>query len=259
MRRAARVLLTRSPRLYRAARQALQAARFVARRPHEPEFAAFAQLRQRAGLFLDVGANTGTSAMSFRIFRREEPILSVEPNADLERELRLVRRLVRRMDYMLCAAGEEDGELPLYVPVYRGVAMDTVASARRDAVQERWSLRRQLGARVDGPALRIQERVVPVRRLDGLGLAPGFVKLDVEGFELEVLRGLRETIERTRPVVLVERSASFDEVSEFLGRYAYRPFAYVSGDFAPYERHDVTNVFFLPPDVAPTSPPTSIA
>jgi FkbM family methyltransferase len=252
MRRAARLLLLRSPRVYRAARQVRQVARFFARRPHEPEFAAFAQLRQREGLFLDIGANTGASAMSFRIFCRDAPILSIEPNPDLERELRLVRRLVRRMEYMLCAAGEEDGETSLYVPVYRGVPMDTVASVRRDAVEERWSLRRQLGAGVDGPALRIEQRVVPLRRLDGLGLMPRFVKLDVEGFELAVLRGLAHTLDRARPVVLVERSDSFADVTEFLRGYDYRPFAFLAtaAQFAPYADQDVANVFFLPPDVA---------
>jgi FkbM family methyltransferase len=251
MRRAGRVLLLRLPRIYRAARQARQVARFLARRPHEPEFAAFGQLN-RTGLFLDVGANTGTSAMSFRIFRRGDPILSIEPNPDLERELRLVRRLVRRMEYMLCAAGDADGEVALHVPVYRGVAMDTVASVRLDAVQERWSLRRQLGARVDGPELRIEERAVPVRRLDDLGLEPAFVKLDVEGFELAVLRGLEQTVERARPVVLVERSDSFADVTQFLTSRGYELFVYAtaSRELVPYAAQDVTNVFFLPPDAA---------
>jgi FkbM family methyltransferase len=185
--------------------------------------------------------------MSFRLFRRE-PIVSIEPNADLERELRLVRRLVRRMEYVLCAAGEEDGEATLFVPAYGRVGLDTVASLRRDAVDERWSLRRQLGAAVDGPALRVEERTVPVRRLDGLGLSPGFVKVDVEGFEVEVLRGLAETIDRARPVLLVERSASFAGVREFLEARDYRPFAYVphSRELVPLDAHDVTNVVFLP-------------
>jgi FkbM family methyltransferase len=242
----------RSPRLYRALRQVLQVGRYLARRPHEPEFAAFAHLGDDDGMFLDVGANTGTSAMSFRIFRRANPILSVEPNPALERELRLVRRIVGRMDYLMCAAGEENGRLPLYVPAYRRVPVDTVASVRRDSVDERWSLRRQLGNRVDGPRLEVREQDVPVRRLDDLALAPAFVKVDVEGFEVEVLRGLAETLRSHRPVVLVERSASYAGVEELLGALGYSAFAYVPGEarLVPYASQDVTNVFFLPAEAA---------
>jgi FkbM family methyltransferase len=252
MRRALRLVLLRSPRLYRVLRQILQIARYLARRPHEPEFAAFAQFGARAGMFLDVGANTGTSAMSFRIFCRPNPILSIEPSPALERELRLVRRLVRRMDYLICAAGEQNGRMSLYTPAYRRVPVDTVASVRRDSVEERWSLRRQLGERVDGPQLEVREQSVPVRRLDDLALAPAFVKVDVEGFELEVLRGLAETLHSHHPIVLVERSASYTGVEEFLGGLGYSAFAYLAdaARLVPFASQDVTNVFFLPPDVA---------
>ena len=33
---------------------------------------------------------------------------------------------------------------------------------------------------------------------------PDFIKIDVEGMEMQVLRGLQKTIKRTRPVLLVE-------------------------------------------------------
>ena len=40
--------------------------------------------------------------------------------------------------------------------------------------------------------------------LDELGLAPGFIKLDVEGSEVRALRGARETIKRCRPIMVME-------------------------------------------------------
>jgi FkbM family methyltransferase len=46
---------------------------------------------------------------------------------------------------------------------------------------------------------------VPVRRLDDLALGDvGFIKIDVEGHELAVLRGATETLKRNRPALLVE-------------------------------------------------------
>ena len=44
-----------------------------------------------------------------------------------------------------------------------------------------------------------------MRRLDDLALGDvGFVKIDVEGHELAVLRGAAETLQRNRPPLLVE-------------------------------------------------------
>lgn len=46
--------------------------------------------------------------------------------------------------------------------------------------------------------------MVPLVPLDDLRLAPGFIKLDVEGMELNVLLGGEKTIREHRPVILFE-------------------------------------------------------
>ena len=54
--------------------------------------------------------------------------------------------------------------------------------------------------------------------------AIGLLHVDVEGFELQVLRGARGIIESSLPVVVYERHLSdgdVDEVREFLGQFGY--------------------------------------
>jgi FkbM family methyltransferase len=54
---------------------------------------------------------------------------------------------------------------------------------------------------------------IPMRRLDDLALDEvDFIKVDVEGFELQVLEGARDTLARCRPVVIVEQK-------DFASRY----------------------------------------
>ena len=45
---------------------------------------------------------------------------------------------------------------------------------------------------------------VEIRTLDSYGLAPDLIKIDVEGFEPQVLRGARQTIARHRPLIMFE-------------------------------------------------------
>lgn len=236
----AKLLLARSPRLYGAARRVRALGLFALRRPHEPDFAAFALFPEREGLFLDVGANLGNSALSFRIFNSRSPILSIEPNPFHERDLRFVKRLIRNFDYELFAAGDSSGEATLHVPFYKGLALTGEASLIEPDGRPWWAQEQGV------ETVETRTLHVPVRPLDELRLQPDFVKIDVEGAEDVVLRGMTETLDRARPVLLLERSAAAAEVDELLRSRGYTPHVYDGKRLQPFHGQHVTNVFYLP-------------
>jgi FkbM family methyltransferase len=240
-----KLLLARAPVVYRWAHRSGAWLRFALRRLNEPDFAGFRHFQDRDGVFLDIGANIGQSAMSFRRVHRTAPILSIEANPRLERDLRFVKRFVRRFDYRICAASDEAGSLPLHVPVYRGLTLTGEASVDASAARDPYWTQQQGVADSDG-AVELQVTEVPSIRLDDLRLAPAFVKIDVEGFELRVLKGLEATLAEHRPIVLLERPDG-REVPEFLGAMGYRPFVYLAREdrFEP-DAGGSQNVFYLP-------------
>ena len=62
---------------------------------------------------------------------------------------------------------------------------------------------------------------IQLRAFDSLELAPDIIKIDVEGAEPNVLRGMRTTLEKQRPLLLLERSTSFDTCQTILGEAGY--------------------------------------
>ena len=137
---------------------------------------------------IDVGVAAGTPEL-YAAFPGV-PLLLVEPLAEHEAHLREIVAARPGSSYALAAGGPEPGELE--IAVHRVLACSSVLGDRDP----------------DGePAAR---RVVPVVRIDDLvaerGLrGPFVVKVDVEGAELQVLAGARETLAAT-DVVLLEVS-----------------------------------------------------
>lgn len=249
-----RLLLIHSKHVYMIVRRALVVARYVMRKPHEQDFAAFSLFPDRTGHFLDVGANAGQSALSFRLFNRHAPILSLEPNPYHEKDLRFLKKILPRFDFMICGAGDENASLTLFVPSYRGVPLTGEASLVREEAENSYWLREHLNSE-SSPELGIIELTVQVRRLDEFNLAPSFVKIDVEGFELSVLRGLSETLKEHRPILLIEKSKQFERVRDFLADLEYTPLAFKvqSNRFDPHGIEHAGNVFFLPKEAVQSS------
>jgi len=61
---------------------------------------------------------------------------------------------------------------------------------------------------------------VPMIALDSLALTDiDLIELDLEGYEYDALLGAKETIERNKPVLIIENAA--DEVKQFLSTLGY--------------------------------------
>lgn len=242
-REALKVMLTRYPRAYDSLRRPYAVSRYWLRRPHDPVYGVFALFPERHGAFLDVGANAGMSALSFRIYNRQEPVVSIEPNPFHEADLRFAGRLVKNFTYHICAAGREDGTMMLHVPVYRNVPLTTEASLLIEEVEASVSLRARLGSRMDTADFEVVTHAVPVRRLDSLELDPAFIKLDVQGFEYEALLGLEATLRRMHPILLIETPG--EDARCFLAAMDYEAFTYLYRErrLVPETHRDVNTIF----------------
>ena len=173
------------------------------------------RLPGRTRCCVDVGANIGNHCLFFS--RRFAKVLAFEPNP-------LAVDLLR---WNLRANG------------VRNVTVHAAGLAERASKATLSIVDRNLGAShvVAGPADESagDDRVqVDLVRGDDLLLdekAVDLVKIDVEGFELGVLRGLQRTLERHRPIVLAEAlparidpATGTTEVAELLASLGYVPY-----------------------------------
>ena len=152
----------------------------------EPELRLLPRLCPGDEIAIDVGANHGDYTAILVGLARD--VIAVEPNPDIVRvlEARLGDEIRRqRLQLVQGALGAEAGTARLFVP---------------DAGSGLASL--------DAPPIATAGKAieVSVRRLDDLvgGRRIGFIKIDVEGYEVAVLRGGMGIISESRPTLLIE-------------------------------------------------------
>jgi hypothetical protein len=103
-------------------------------------------------------------------------------------------------------------------------------------------------------ASQIAPVTVPIVTLDDFcrerSLRPQFVKIDVEGFELEVLRGAFEVLQEFRPILIAEiLGESCDAAWQLLRRCRYVPMSSDGAVLARCQNLD-SNMLFVPEEKA---------
>lgn len=214
----------------------------AARRLVEPDFAALCLFDwQETPLFLDIGGNRGLAADAMRLLVPAARLVAFEPNPFLYRQLTKLYARDPGITCMDIALGDESHDAVLWVPVYRDWVFDGLGSLdRREAAE--WLDDDRLYF-FDPRHLRLQEHPCRIRRLDELELSPSFVKIDVQGHELEVLRGAEQTLARCQPLLMIE-DASDEEKIEFLRRFDYT-IANFEGNRLNLRQAGKVNSFFL--------------
>lgn len=185
---------------------------------------ALKQLVKPGSVVLDIGANVGVHTLLLAsLVGPAGRVLAFEPTdyavKKLRRSLDLNTDLAERVTVFHCfLAGGNGGDVP-------------------DAIYSSWPLTASEGLHHKHLGLAMPTNAAPARSIDAILAELGrpsvhLVKIDVDGFESEVLRGATALLRDNRPIfvmelspyVLDERGSSLDELLSFFIPNGYRFF-----------------------------------
>ncbi len=236
-------MYSRFPGIYRLEFHLARKLRSWLRTPIEKDHLIFKSFRRHRNLLVvDVGANLGQTIDAIRMCGWDCDIVSFEPIPHLYRRLQSTYRDSPRLTLHNQALGEARATQAFFIPRYRHLVFEGLASLDREKALH-W-LNHETLAGFDARQLDVQQIEVDVATLDDYGLDPFLIKLDVQGEELAVLKGARRTIERSRPIFLIETPNLQQEVA-FLKQFNYELFAF---DGRAFKRGKLgpLNSFMLP-------------
>jgi len=208
-----------------------------------------ARLVPAEAIVFDVGAHAGQYTKLFARAAPQGRVYAFEPGSYARTLLRVaiwVRRL-RNVTIVPIALGDAEGVAVLNIPVKRSGSFGFGLS-HLGAPADRWT--------------EIEQELVAQTTLDAAVAALGldrldFVKADIEGWEMRLLRGASDSLARLRPRLLLELSAEHlrragdhaEDAFDWLAARAYRPFTMDAGHrlnalAAPRDG----DIWFLPAD-----------
>ena len=184
----------------------------------EREIHLIPSLADPARTALDIGANKGV--YTFALLNHCRRVHAFEPNPKLFRVLK--RWATGKAELYDIALSDETGEADLLVPRSSKGYSNQGASLSEIKVQGDHGIAR-----------------VRTSRLDDMDIHDiGFMKIDVEGAEMAVLRGAKETIARDKPVMMIELEAvhtgrPIEDLIAEVECYGYKGKALVGDDLVP--------------------------
>lgn len=187
---------------------------FAEKLSKQPHMTVLGLVHHPIDLILDVGANTGQFARDMRGKFPRAHIVSFEPLPGPFVALQAWAQADGNATALNCALGEAEAVLPIHSHIDHSASSSMLAPAAE-------------GLAAFPQMARQQPVEVPVHRLDGalagIGRAAGpgtLLKLDVQGFELAVLRGAPETL---RAVSALISEVNIDPI--YVGQAGFRDLA----------------------------------
>lgn len=192
----------------------------------EPELMHLDALLVSREIAIDIGANEGM--YTYALAKRFARVYSFEINAEVTGLLENYKS--EKIELVRCGLSSASGEARFFVPVSGGLVQTGWGSLDPGNLPE---------------AERVIETRVPLKTLDEFKIGGvGFIKIDVEGHEVEVLKGAAETIANSRPVILMELKKHF--VSWADGWFAALDYKHVRLEDLTGKQGSEQNHIFLP-------------
>jgi FkbM family methyltransferase len=200
---------------------------------HDEDYIIFSYFNDPAAIIIDAGANYGYSATSMWASGALCKVFSIEPIQEFSKCLEALKTArPAYYDFVIGGLGQNDSELVFTVPVVDGRMLGALTSS--DQEQNLTWLKSGIFQHVVAHRNEKAGKVSfyrfksPVFEFDNLYKQHAFlnassicaIKIDTEGCELQIIRGMKQTIARFCPLMLIE-NGSKSEITAELGNLGY--------------------------------------
>jgi FkbM family methyltransferase len=189
--------------------------------PHEKDYLGMKKICKNNldEVIIDIGANLGISTMGFRQMGFKNKICIFEPNPEIYNKYLLpIKKNYKNIILKNLALGHKNQKKFFFVPYYKNEAIHYFGSFDKKYIIN--SLKITFAHLLS--KINLKKKIINIIRYDDLNLKfkPHFIKIDVEGYDHFVLKGLSKTIKKHKPIFLIEyNKENFFKIKKYLKNY----------------------------------------
>lgn len=230
--------------------------------PHEKDYHGIKHLIKNKlnDTIIDIGGNLGISAMGFRKLGFKNKIFLFEPNKYIYNNYikkKLLKNYKNIFGYNF-ALGHKNQTREFFYPYYKDKCIHYFCSFDKSYVTN------SINITFKNKKIKIIKDNLKIRSFDKLNIRcnPKLLKIDVEGYDYEVIKGMKNTIRNYKPVILVEfNKNNFYKIKRFLKNYDPWVYFFEKNKFQRFNNKmidrdiartidtnlmSVRNIFFIP-------------
>ena len=193
---------------------------------------------------IDVGASDGIASKFFMKKLNVSNILCFEPNIPYVKILKKLNyKNMKVFDYGI---GERNENYKVFYPRYqffkKNFDLVTYTFYDKKELQKQINLDFKFKKNIY-----IVQKEIFLKRIDKLNLKISLIKIDVNGHELSVVKGLNNIIKKDKPALIIETDKNINKINDYLEKLNYKKYSFLrkKGSFEKIKNTYPLNTYFL--------------
>ena len=193
---------------------------------------------------IDIGASDGISANFFIKNLNVKNIYCFEPHLLFVEKLKKLKNKYQNIKIFKYGISTSNENVEVYVPKVfffgKPLYLYTYTFYNFDELKKQIKL-----DFLNHKKIIIKKIVLKLRKFKTIKKNINLIKIDVNGYEFEIVKCLKKQIIKNLPLMVIENNEKIDKIAKYLSKFGYKSYYNNKGKLEKYKKQKVLDIFFI--------------
>ena len=193
---------------------------------------------------IDIGASDGISANFFIKNLNIKNIYCYEPHFLFIKKLRKLKKKYQNIKIFKYGISTSNENIEVYIPkvFFFGIPLYLYTYTFYNLDELRKQIKLDF---LNHKKIIIEKVILKLKKFRMINNNIHLIKIDVNGYEFEVVKCLKKQIIKNHPLMVIENNKKINKISKYLSKYGYKKYYNNDGKLEKYYKQKVLDIFFI--------------